>query len=833
MARLKSREAPPPETMLPPIASISLQLEHPWWLFVSVACFVPLIARQTARERGRPIPWSTVVMQIAAGAVAAAALARPVLLGVRQEDRPWLIAKDVSASTRGQHRRAIDLPANVEIETLNFAADMARPQDSINDAATNLAPLLRLIESRAREGRLGGAILETDGRFTDRDWPRAAAALARYEVPLLIVPLADRPPDARLMDFAAGRRDDGAVDLRVDLIATAPQARMLTITRRAAGDESVLLEKRYHLLRGAPAAALLTDADPPEGLVTYIARLDAADELEENDRIEIALAPQRRALAIVADDVTTAERFRTDPADQLIAPAVAPTKVEDWLAHAGVVLIDPEGDLLRLDQRAALAESVTAGGGLVIVGSGPRSCPADLDDPLNRAAALVANPFERQPLAVTLVLDASGSMAQADGVDSSRRRFDHALDAAVSLKRHLTDKDTLTVLTFAADVSLVYVGGEGEIDFAKLDRALRAVTPAGPTNVWPAMDRACEPADGDRRRLILIVSDLATATFDVAVAAERFDQAGASLAVVAIGQEQEGAGSSLAMLCTRLNAPLVVTDDPRGLAEIFGRFVRANRGSAVREGRFMVQGDALARPFEVSSYLLSAPAADSTRVLGEIHGHPILAVRHVGLGRSVSLAVPLAGGSPDGAVAARLASVVTEWAVQPLSDPRVSAKLLPGFGKATLYLKAFDGDEPIDGLLLTAMVIGDGDSDLAEPTDMEQVAPGCYEVTWPVAQAGRWLAVVDEQGRRVWQGPMARRAAVEFNEVGPDWEALEKLARLTGGRLVRTPDPESLRQTVTAAGAVKMWPILMGLAVLLTLLAWLSSRSHNGAMRRL
>lgn len=240
----------------------------------------------------------------------------------------------------------------------------------------------------------------------------------------------------------------------------------------------------------------------------------------------------------------------------------------------------------------------------------------------------------------------------------------------------------------------------------------------------------------------------------------------------------------------------------------------------------MVRGHTIARPMELSAYILCGPGADSTRVLGQIHDDPVLAVRHVGLGRSASLAVSLASDSPDFAVAARLAGAVIEWASVPLVDPRFTGELRRDGGRSALHVTAFDGDEPINGLALTALTIGDAGASLAERRALEQIAPGRYEAPLTTARAGRWLAVVDEQGRRVWQGPMIQRAANEFDAIGPDWQAMEQLARLTGGRIVRSPDAKSLSGAVVAAGDVALWPILLGAALLLALAAWLRLRGQ-------
>jgi len=493
------------------------------------------------------------------------------------------------------------------------------------------------------------------------------------------------------------------------------------------------------------------------------------------------------------------------------------------MAYEAVVLVDPEGRLLRADQRAALAEYVRAGGGLVLIGSGPRRDPADLDDPLNRVAALVANPFQRHPLGVTVVLDASGSMAQADAPDSSRRRFDDAIEAVAGLARYMTDRDTLAVVTFADEPRDVYDSGDGSPDFAALNRALRAVTPAGPTDVWPAILRAATPATGERRRLVLIASDLETQAFDTAIAARTLADVGAALAVVAVGPGQGDAPSPLAELARLRAAPFVVVGRAGELVDVFGRFVRRHRGPSVRRGQFSVATElSSAPPATLTAYVLCAPAAETTRVLGRVEDDSVFAFRHVGLGRSASVAVPLAPDSPDVIAAGTLARLALLWAAQPAGDPRFDGEIERAGREARVRVRAFDDDGPMDDLSLEALSTGPRGGPLAERTPLAQVAPGVYEARLPDASHAQWVSVVDvSRGRRVWQGPFVRRCAAEFDAVGPDWPALERLARLAGGRIVRTPSQAQLRDAAFAPGRIRLWPVAVVAAIAATLTAWL------------
>jgi len=802
------------------------------------ASAVPLLTAAWGRRRGKQAPAWAVTIQCLAVAMLALALTAPRLTGVGRSRLPWLALSDVSASTRVQSDTPLVLPEGTPVAHLDFAADLAQAGSVSDKTATNLAGPLRLAAAGIADRRFAGVVIRTDGQFTDDDWQAAARSLHQAGGPVAIVPLDSPPRDARLVDFTASRAGDDTVALSVTTSANSPGRRTLTV-RRDSPAPQILLTRPLELLPGDVMTIRLDDHVAPASSAGYTAQLSAGDKFPENDEILTMILPRsQRVLYIWQGAALLSLAGHTElPVDSL-APADAPQTEVGLADYAAVILIDPAGDLLVPAQREAIARYVRSGGGLVLVGSGPRSSPADRDDPLNQVAALIANAYERTPLAVTVVLDASGSMAQPV---QGQTPFLRASQAVLALRRYLTPQDSLQVITFSEEPLVTYDSNDGPADFSLLDQALRRVEPAGPTHAGPALTlAAAQSPQPRRRRLIILVSDLMTQPFDQSAAAHAVRHANASLAVVAIGSASQDPGAALlAALAAAVDAPLVRLQpdaDLSKLAELFGRFIRRNRGSDIRRDAFGpldlsslpgAAGLALPPP---DAYIPSAANGPDVEVYAEIDGDPILALRRAGLGRSASLALPLAGEdnlpfrqSPR---AAELLTLLVDWSLRPAGDPRFIGQVTQDQGQILLAIDAAEQGVPINGLELTAAMLAPSGERITRP--MQQVAPGGYELRLPAARQATSLQVARADGTVIWRQAVVARCPREFDAIGPAWHNLRLLAQLTAGRLA-APGQVVLSEQLLPRDEVSLSPALLTAGLALMLIEWAAARPRRAA----
>ncbi len=843
-----------------------LHFDQPWWLAAVAAGVVPILIAARARRRGRGIGWASVVAQCLAVATAAVALAQPLAPVGPRGSRPYLVFHDVSASIRGQAAKAIQWPGDLPREDFGFAenvAPLAGPAQTQSAAAaenaqrwkysTNLAPPLRLAAQRAcppGAGGIAGVVLLSDGQWQD-DWIAAAAAIGQAGVRLAIVPLDSPPADARIAAIACQRQPDKSVAIRVTAAANAAFVRRLTVRRDGLGKP--LFAGSVELMPDAPYWVVLADSPPADRLATYRAALDRADEFPENDVLTGAVLPVSQRCAIVASAEVPGLRDRLAArlgAAESIAPQAAPEKADAWMPYSAVVLVDPAGRLLSPAARAAVAQYVRDGGGLVLLGCGPNSSPSDRDDPLNAVAALVANPFQRKPLRLVVVLDSSGSMSERTGAGGEGpRKFDLARQAVLSLQRHLTAKDSLAVIRYADTPQLVYDSKQARPDFTALGDALAAITPAGQTKVMPALMMAANtpPPDG-YEGLVLLVSDLLTEKYEpehageIDAAEKLFKANRYGLSIVATkGPDDANEGKTLLdELARRINAQLVRREGLAGLAEVFERFVRQARGEGVARGSFTVAfqgglpGLSSPRLPPVEAYIFAA-AQDDARTVAAVGSDPILGLRQVGLGRSATLALPFTM-RDNAALAASpqlldLIAAIGAWAERQADDPRFTGHVRRAPGRIEITVDARDDKGPMNSLVLKAIAQGVSTmtpaSAPAEEATMEQVAPGSYRVRMggaSVAAGPMSLAVRDEQGRVVWRQALADSYPPEFAAIGANWDNLRRLAELSGGRIIRRQDVADLGSNLVREGLTPLWPYFLVAALTLMLIDWCGTR---------
>ncbi len=830
------------------ILSSLVQWGRPWWLLALAVSLAPVAAAAWGARRGRHSWRPAVAMQAAAIACLTVAMAAPAVLRPSARQRPLLILRDVSDSLRDQTQRPLAWLSGLPSRRIDFAgglafADASGKQAQIDGSQTLLKPALDM--ALARRGQLSHVVLFTDGRFQD-DWRPAAQALAAVHVPLVIVPLDAAPADARIADLAV-RRTGGGVELAVSLSANVAQRRTLKVERQGARPK-VLLNRELEMMANSPVTMHISDSLAPGEVGIYRASLSGGDAFPENDLATQLSLPPAGKVAVVAPPAQPLPELPGElGAAQRLSPADAPASAAGWSPYNAVLLVDSSGELLSSAQRQALAQYVRSGGGLVLVGAGPHATPKDHDDPLNRVLPLVANPYQRRPLKVILVLDSSGSMSElVDGAAGSapQMKFDLVAEAALALRDHMTGLDSLTVVTFGDKARIIYDSPAGGPDFQALRQALAAVRPNGPTHVLPALRQAlAEPLAG-REGLVLLLSDLRTEKLDAAALAGQFKQAKLTLAVAAVGQEPSAPQRPLEELAAGLGAKVAPVGDLRSLAQVFAGFIRQARPDPIVRGNFSadVEQSALgsgggAWP-ALDAYVASAPQGKPA-IIARVAalGEPLAAVGIAGLGQAVCLAVPLeAGNNPAwlrwgglGQLLAKAAQAVG----RPAANPDFAVEVSRAPNKLTLTVQAQNAQGPMNLLDLSARV-----QDLAAPDDgaapapgeiqLRQTGPGRYEAVAAVGQGALALQVLAAK-QVVWSGSSAAQAPAEFSAVGADWESLRQLEALTGGAIISPQDLPALKRRLEDEQLLPVWPAVLALALALMLTEWMLARVHHGA----
>ncbi len=816
----------------------------PVWLVTIPLAAMPVLSAWFAGRHGRRIPIPAVVAQCIALTLVATALARPKAPIGKQADLPYLLLSDVSGSVRGQGRgiRKSDFPSGAKVEQFGFADGIshAAQVENLHHHATLIAPALRLIASRGPNA-LSAAIIETDGRFTETDYSAAAQAVADLGVQVRIVPLNAPPADARIVAFAARRISDTQVEITADVSANSPLKRTLTITRR--GQSHPLGVRKLSLTGNSPSTVRVTDAVASDAWGQYSVSLTGDVVITENDSASTLVLPVRQVIAAVGigKDARSILREIRYPVTFIPHDAM-PDDASALARFSAVIVSDATGSSLSSAQRRALARYVRAGGGLTLIGTGPHETPSDREDPLNRVLPLLANPFERRPLRLVVLLDKSGSMTQLTartGGGSSQIKFDLASEAVIALKDHLTARDTLTVIAFSDRPEVVYDSGNSPGDFTALREAMKKVRPSGSTRVTPAIEAALsKPPPTGRKTMLLIVSDLKTEQFDPSEWADALRRSKAGLAVVAIRENSSASsGDTVApikSLAKLLGAPYVERDRLAGLAKVFAKLVRRGRGDVLRRKRTALTIPAalfdtgLTALPDIDAYILSAARKNAEILVRTTGGEPVGGRCRSGLGRCVCLAVPISKNDNEAwarsAEAAKLISASIKWTLRGINDPRFDAAIKRRAGRLEIILTARNKGLPVNKLELLAEIISVGGEE-TRGANFDQVAPGKYlaRTDWP-ADLPAGVAVRDHKGVTLWRGQASVLYRCEYRSIGADSKSLRRLADLTGGKIVPA---EKLRDVLKQSYSRRMtdlWPWLLGVGLALMLGEWCLAR---------
>ncbi len=807
-----------------------IRLEQPVMLLLACLAAAVWLARLIPASRLRTRSLLSTGLFSLAILLAATALAGPVWQGAGRKDRTWLILQDVSASVTGQ-QVAIDLPDDQPRRVLRFARALAGPGQADPDpAATRIADGLQL--ARAEADRLAGVIIATDGQFQG-DWLASARRLGRTELPGRTLPMQAPPADGRIAAATALDRKGDALTLQIALASNADQQRRLEI-RDAAGQ--IIDSLDLQLLAQSPLRLRRRLKIPTDQAAVLTVSLAGPDASAGNDRASLRIEPTETRLLLAGprEQLDALGRLLQRPGRRILPLTIPLDEAVDLPAAGTVVLVDTTGQGLRPAHRQELARRVRSGAGLLVVGSGPRSSPDQRDDPLNQVLPLISQPYQRQPLSVTILLDASGSMGQlsVDPQSAQRVKFRLAADAVLSLRRLLTDRDRLEVVTFNEQAASLYRSDNAAIDFAALSAALAEVEPDGATDLAAGLGHLLAQPAGPpgRDQLVIVVTDLQVKPFQPEPAVRWFQaEAKRRLAVVAIaaGDDGQAQPTGLEQLARRTEAKMITRPGLSGLGKIFADLLSATRGDGVWQEPTEVR---LVQPvWQIPAGTLptlpaSVPSAlvDESEVLARAGWGPIFARRGAWLGRSVCLAAWSEAETLTALTEAepwpQLLQRAVDW-IQPPSD-------LPGL---VVDLSLQQGRLQID-MTSPEQAEGDWTAELLTAAD------------GPVARLGlrrtglaRWSGQMDLPGRdahvvifrngqRVWSGSAYAGAGAELAKIGPDFRALQQLAEATGGQIV---EPWRLAETIQpdrAQSGLALWPILAAAALGLILLDWLLAR---------
>ncbi|MCC5828995.1 MAG: VWA domain-containing protein [Phycisphaeraceae bacterium] len=473
----------------------------------------------------------------------------------------------------------------------------------------------------------------------------------------------------------------------------------------------------------------------------------------------------------------------------------------------------PSDGISTSQQRALMLYVQDIGGGMIVIG-GDRSFGAG-----GWTGAPLADvfPVDTQipdmtilpPAALSLVIDKSGSMGMiVPGTRQTQQTV--ANEASILALETLLPQDFLQVVAFDHQTDVIVPMGPNR-DPVRTERLIRGIRPGGGTAIglgmevaWQAMERL--PEDVAVKHMIVLtdgVSMVPPGGWEDLI--KRVADSGITVSTIGVGGEVDH--MLLENIARETGGIYHFVRDPRQLPQVFMRESRTIRRTLVRDAEFRP------RPADRSPLteglgeipplggLVLTGVRDDPRVVNAWMGPddaPVLAYWQVGLGR-------VAAFTSD--ATARWATNWLEWAgfesfwrnlVDTVARPSAESmlELNTSLRGRSLHVRLEhfpEEDQAPVGRSMTAqasVVLPDGQ---ISPMTLEQTGPGIFEGRMDAPDDGDYLVSASVQSgdgayRGMTFGVAARRPDAELEHFTSNRAAVERIARVTGGRVLEAGD---------------------------------------------
>ncbi len=795
--------------------------------------------------------------------------------------------------------RAVAIFGNDASIELDFASaptgeddlpDLDRPRKNPDRSRTDIGAAVSFAASQfPDEAKARLIVLVSDGRDNAGGGMPAAMAARLRGARLCCAPVdLAGTVDARIESLAVPARVRRGAAIPVDVAVRGDgtiRGRVL-LFREGAERSDPIAAAPFDLRAAGWTSVRLLDRNPPDGVASYIAKLDAPGDafLGNNEARGAAFVePARRAAAICEAD---------SPLWKLLSEAVDNLGVEIRRLRPRDVPPDPAGlrryDILLLDglplkvmreeQWRAISEFVSSLGGGLLAFGGPEAFGAGLhprDGWLERALPVLMEPEDDRVVHYIFLLDASRSMAEPT---PRGPKIEVAAEALIEAMRGSQERDIATVIAFSGDARVV-VDGEPLSRMVSIEEKIMRISTRANTDILKALSEAKARSEGRPadRKIVLLISDgrpegVPPQEKELMPAAESIREAGCILSTFLIGDDERGA-ELMAQIAERGGGRAYRTGDVARLREdLKADIERLLKDKYVREGTFRPKigtphpAVAPAGPWPDLTWRNRTgvkPDAITAINTGGKRPDPILALAHSGRGRSAALCFPLSGDvgarfiAPEGpwrGGGAVLAGLI-EWLLGGGEDRYATAAAeIAGDGMVRLRVESATPEGLPRNFLNIRAVVSDGSDPegggASVRLPLEQTGPGRYEACLPRLHLGTYVALIEDEGGAATggtedDGPSAagsgRREMTrllfsvpysqEYAALGADRDYLRRLADAGGGRLVETPADllETYREMAAPSGYTDLRPHLAAAAIAILLIELAMSAFFSAA----
>jgi Ca-activated chloride channel homolog len=692
--------------------------------------------------------------------------------------------------TAGETGRATDLESGIE--------------EAISSLPSGLVPRL---------------VLVSDGKENSGSITRAAWQAQRLGIPIDTVPMQGRPqPSLRLesvtVPTVAFTGEQFPLDLSIASPAAVSGSVQLSAEGKVLGSNPLKLENgdnqvRVHASLAAAGALSLTGLVQTNGLGDI--RFDRAITLRRPKVLYISQDPAGSEKNLV--QTLSAAQFDVDRTSDAVHG-----KLADYQA---VVLNNLDLESLPAARKDEIEKFVQQGGGLLVI-AGERNVYAEnkkVEDALDRTLpAKLAPPRSPEGTAVVLIIDKSSSM--------EGKKIELARQAAIGVVDNLRPIDFVGVLifdnSFQWDVPIRHAE-----DKVLIKRLISGIVPDGGTQIAPALAEAYHkvlPSRATFKHIVLLTDGISEEGDSLDLSKEAATQH-VTISTVGLGQDVNRA--YLEKVATTAGGKSYFLNEPSGLEQIVLKDVMEHTGSTAIEKTLqpvvakhseILDGVGIETAPALKGYVrfISKPGADTILKVEETD--PLLVRWQYGLGRAVVF-------SSD--AKSRWAADWVTWKGFDKFWANTMRDLLP-HAESSEAKAEFDS---ASGDMVVNYHLGADVDDPAKLPEVFALGPNGFRHPVPIVKlAGKSyrgkIHIGDLQGLFRVRPLEDSRAFPEIGFYQPEQELLEygsnefllrSVSRFTGGRFNATPKEVFNSGGRSQSSTLRLWPMLLGLALALNL----------------
>ncbi|MCZ6677704.1 MAG: glutamine amidotransferase, partial [Candidatus Poribacteria bacterium] len=480
---------------------------------------------------------------------------------------------------------------------------------------------------------------------------------------------------------------------------------------------------------------------------------------------------------------------------EVIASTEFPTDLVALQNSDTLILSNVSADDLSMPQMALIESYVRdLGKGLVVIG-GERAFGRGgyHDTPLERILPVDMTPRQKkESLALMLVVDASGSMANYVGVDQKIRLAIEGVRASI---RALDDEDRVGVIGFAAKIKKeILLTTEHE----SIIREVGKLRPGSGTRMYPALERAYERlkvVDAKQKHILLLSDGKSEGDF-IPLVEQSAAEDKITISTIAIGDADralmkriaEAGGGQARDVRNVSQLPKVMADEVRQTQKYT---VQEPFQPIINDGMQPILAGIDQVP-KLYGYIATSEKEVAQVYIHSHEEHPILAAWHYGLGRSIAFTSDVKPGWAADWIAwdnfGKFWGQVVNW-VLPQRDGNTDFKLdvshHNGRGQVIVETTSIGHTEHTFDVRV-ARPNAEG-----ETIELHRITPTRYAGEFPIRQRGVYLVTAQKQ-RNGQVESSARESLVlsyptEFSEFETNRQLLNELASQTNGIFEPSP----------------------------------------------